>query len=68
MPKEFHAKVDDDVEVFIKPDKSQMIPFKPRRLPAPGAHPVQGGEFPMPNGTLKYQFLIKFLVQIHDRN
>jgi len=51
LPKEFHAKVDDDVEVFIKPDKSQMIPFKPRRLPAPGAHPVQGGEFPMPNAA-----------------
>ena len=62
MPKEFHAKVDDDVEVFIKPDKSQMIPFKPRRLPAPGAHPVQGGEFPMPNGTPYFQFFTLFSI------
>ena len=61
MPKEFQSKSDEDVEMFAKPDKSQMIPFKPRRLPAPGSHPIAGGEFPMPQGTRNrlYSFNLK---------
>lgn len=51
MPKEFQSKSEEDVEMFAKPDKSQMIPFKPRRLPAPGSHPIAGGEFPMPQAA-----------------
>ena len=43
---------DEDGPQFIKPDRAQMIPFKPRRFPAPGSHPVPGGEFPMPEGIL----------------
>ena len=46
------AMNDDDVEFYCRPDRSQMIPFKPRRFPAPGSHPVAGGEYPMPEGKL----------------
>ena len=45
-------QLDDEVDAFCRPDRSQMIPFKPRRFPAPGSHPVQGGEYPMPEGQL----------------
>lgn len=31
-----------------RPDISQMIPFKPKRDPYPGEHPVPGGSFPLP--------------------
>lgn len=37
----------DDIG-YAKPDINHMIPFKPRRIPVPGSHPVSGGEFPMP--------------------
>ncbi|GAB6030297.1 Cleavage stimulation factor subunit 3 [Chamberlinius hualienensis] len=33
---------------FPKPDLAQMIPFKPRQICPPGAHPVAGGVFPVP--------------------
>jgi hypothetical protein len=52
MPKEFqNSKGEEDIDLFVKPDMNQMIPFKPRRMPAPGSHPVNGGEFPMPQGN-----------------
>lgn len=44
-------QLDDEVDAFCRPDRSQMIPFKPRRFPAPGSHPVQGGEYPMPEAA-----------------
>merc|ERR1712048_1386148 len=47
-PREVHSKnKDDEIDLYVKPDMSQMIPFKPRRIPAPGSHPVSGGEFPI---------------------
>jgi len=52
VPKEFQSKGEEDVDLFVKPDVSQMIPFKPRRIPVPGSHPISGGEFPMPQGKV----------------
>ena len=62
MPKEFQSKNEEDVDLFVKPDIAQMIPFKPRRMPAPGSHPISGGEFPMPQGKLFFFeiFFIRF--------
>ena len=58
MPKEFQSKTgEEDVDLFVRPDQSQMIPFKPRRMPAPGSHPISGGEFPMPQGKFNPQKL-----------
>ena len=54
-------QLDDEVDAFCRPDRSQMIPFKPRRFPAPGSHPVQGGEYPMPEGELILDQLISSL-------
>nr|XP_002126480.1 cleavage stimulation factor subunit 3 [Ciona intestinalis] len=36
---------------FAMPDLSQMIPYKPRRRPLPGSHPVPGGDFPFPGAA-----------------
>uniref|UniRef100_A0A915DS50 Suppressor of forked domain-containing protein n=1 Tax=Ditylenchus dipsaci TaxID=166011 RepID=A0A915DS50_9BILA len=38
-----------DVSSFPRPDTNQMLPFKPKLLPAAGSqHPVPGGIFPPP--------------------
>ncbi len=42
----------DDIG-YAKPDINHMIPFKPRRIPVPGSHPVSGGEFPMPQSKFQ---------------
>ena len=59
MPNHLTAQgaADEAGETFAKPDLSQMIPFKPRRFPTPGSHPVAGGEYPMPEGTFLNYFL-----------
>jgi hypothetical protein len=55
---------EDDVEFFCRPDRSQMIPFKPRRFPAPGSHPVAGGEYPMPEGIYNLVYNIIYIIFI----
>ena len=50
VPNSIIAPSDEVGETYAKPDLSQMIPFKPRRFPTPGSHPVAGGEYPMPEG------------------
>ena len=52
VPNSIIAPSDESGETYAKPDLTQMIPFKPRRFPTPGSHPVAGGEYPMPEGTL----------------
>ena len=63
VPNNIISPVDDSGESYAKPDLSQMIPFKPRRFPAPGSHPVAGGEYPMPEGgyIIFGKFLMNFL-------
>jgi len=39
---------EDEEDKIIRPDFSQMIPFKPKVNAYPGEHPVPGGTFPMP--------------------
>lgn len=33
---------------LVRPDFSQMIPYKPKPNPPPGSHPLAGGTFPQP--------------------
>ncbi|XP_072164826.1 cleavage stimulation factor subunit 3-like [Diadema setosum] len=35
-------------EEICRPALDQMLPFRPRVSPMPGAHPVPGGDFPLP--------------------
>nr|XP_054774738.1 cleavage stimulation factor subunit 3-like [Lytechinus pictus] len=35
-------------EEIFRPSLDQMLPFRPRVAPLPGAHPVPGGDFPLP--------------------
>jgi len=51
VPNSIIAPSDETGETFAKPDLTQMIPFKPRRFPTPGSHPVAGGEYPMPEAA-----------------
>lgn len=39
---------DDNTPVLIRPDFSQMIPYKPKANAYPGEHPLPGGSFPQP--------------------
>ncbi|KAK3887799.1 hypothetical protein Pmani_024674 [Petrolisthes manimaculis] len=39
---------DSQEPTFVRPDFSQMIPFKPKAKYIPGEHPVRGGAFPPP--------------------
>jgi cleavage stimulation factor subunit 3 len=39
---------EEEEEKIVRPDFSQMIPFKPKPDAYPGEHPVPGGTFPMP--------------------
>ena len=43
VPNSIIAPSDETGETYVKPDLSQMNPFKPRRFPTPGSHPVAGG-------------------------
>lgn len=44
--------LEPDPAAPVRPDLSQMMPFKPKQVWVPGEHPVPGGGFPLPPAAL----------------